>query len=343
MPSLTTTPITGATVTLAQLVGLRARAGHWRNFGRRHAASSGSRRGSRHGRGMEFEELRAYDAADDARDIDWRVTARTGQPHTKTYREERERPTTLVVDVRSSMAFGSRLRFKNVAAAELAAAIAWGALADADRVGGLLLADAELTEVPARRHDSTVLRLLGSIARATENALAGLGQSVLLGPTSGNAGGMTGRRGDSTTSPPSIGFDRALDAMTARARPGERIVLIGDFHDAPSLSNAPLAALARRVDLHCVLIYDPLDAELPPPGQYPLTLAHGGAVRWLDSAARRAREEHRQRFAARRQWLAGLARRAPVRLDELRVDVPIDTLAPRRTGSPSHPTSNPPS
>ena len=59
------------------------------------------------GRGMEFEEVRAYIPGDDVRHIDWKVTARTGVPHVKEHREEREMTVMLLVDVSSSGAFGT--------------------------------------------------------------------------------------------------------------------------------------------------------------------------------------------------------------------------------------------
>ncbi|HKY92401.1 MAG TPA: DUF58 domain-containing protein, partial [Nevskiaceae bacterium] len=59
----------------------------------------GSHRSARRGRGLEFEEVRLYAPGDDARSIDWRVTARRGKPHTRLYREERERPVWLVADL----------------------------------------------------------------------------------------------------------------------------------------------------------------------------------------------------------------------------------------------------
>ena len=77
------------------------------------------------GRGMEFEEHRPYQPGDDIRNIDWRVTARTGIPHTKVYREERERPVLFCVDYRRPMFFATRGVFKSVMAAKAAALLAW--------------------------------------------------------------------------------------------------------------------------------------------------------------------------------------------------------------------------
>ncbi|MDO8519936.1 MAG: DUF58 domain-containing protein, partial [Deltaproteobacteria bacterium] len=77
------------------------------------------------GRGMEFEEVREYFPGDDIRTIDWNVTARTGKPFVKVYREEREQTMMLIVDASASGRFGSQNRPKGEVAAELAAVLAF--------------------------------------------------------------------------------------------------------------------------------------------------------------------------------------------------------------------------
>ena len=85
------------------------------------------------GRGMEFDEARHYQPGDDIRSIDWRVTARTGRTHTKIFREERERPVFVFLDLTSSMQFGTQLLFKSVQAAHVAALISWATVARGDK------------------------------------------------------------------------------------------------------------------------------------------------------------------------------------------------------------------
>ncbi|MFT6038708.1 MAG: hypothetical protein ACI9TP_001500, partial [Candidatus Azotimanducaceae bacterium] len=89
------------------------------------------------GRGIDFAEVRTYEPGDDVRTIDWRVTARTGAPHTKLFQEEKERPVLILVDQSQPMFFGSRVAFKSVIAAEVGALLAWTALTRGDRVGGI--------------------------------------------------------------------------------------------------------------------------------------------------------------------------------------------------------------
>ena len=100
------------------------------------------------GQGMEFEEVREYLPGDDIRSIDWNVTARTGTPFVKKYREERERTLMLLVDVSASNLFGSTTQLKRDLAAETAAILAFSAIANHDRVGLLLFSDRVEKHIP---------------------------------------------------------------------------------------------------------------------------------------------------------------------------------------------------
>ena len=86
---------------------------------------------------MEYAESREYAVGDDARHMDWRVTARTGRPHTKLFQPERERSSWIVADRAPSLYFGTRARYKSVQAARLGAVAAWAALNDGDRIGAM--------------------------------------------------------------------------------------------------------------------------------------------------------------------------------------------------------------
>jgi hypothetical protein len=136
-------------------------------FRPRHPAHNllAGRHGSRvRGRGLDFEELRHYQPGDDVRSIDWPVTARMPQPFVRVYTEEKDRPTTIVVDQRINMFFGTRLAMKSFTAAEAAALCAWRAVTDGDRVAGIVFDDAGIHHHRAERSRGALLRLLGRIA-----------------------------------------------------------------------------------------------------------------------------------------------------------------------------------
>jgi len=115
------------------------------------------------GRGVDFRESRIYLPGDEIRHMDWRVTARSGTPHTKVYQEEREQGLLLVMDLNPGMRFGTRVRFKNVQAARAAALLAWMASAAGDRIGALGFGggiNGEVKPAAGRRGVLHVLRAL---------------------------------------------------------------------------------------------------------------------------------------------------------------------------------------
>jgi len=154
---------------LAELVALRGTAHDLNLHARRPvlARLQGSHRSAQRGRGLEFEEVRLYTAGDDARNIDWRVTARRGQPHTKLFREERERPVWLVADLHAGLYFGSRYQLKSSLLLRSAALLAWVAAMDGDRLGALITdSNDELRIFPPQAREAGVLPVLEALVEA---------------------------------------------------------------------------------------------------------------------------------------------------------------------------------
>ncbi|MBU3684235.1 MAG: DUF58 domain-containing protein [Phycisphaerales bacterium] len=112
------------------------------------------------GRGMEFEEVRPYQYGDDVRSIDWNVSARTGFPHVKLFREERELTVMLAVDLSGSLGFGTHAQLKRELAAEVAATVAFSAIRSNDRVGLICFTDRVERVVPPRKGSRHVLRIV---------------------------------------------------------------------------------------------------------------------------------------------------------------------------------------
>ncbi|MCL1145450.1 DUF58 domain-containing protein [Shewanella sp. 10N.261.52.F9] len=118
------------------------------------------------GRGLNFEELRQYQAGDNIRQIDSRVSARLGKPYVRVYSEETDRPVHLIIDQRLPMFFGSQNYTKSVSAAQLASMLAWQAFDSGDRVGGLVLGCQQNIQIPVKRSQENVIRLLEAIVSA---------------------------------------------------------------------------------------------------------------------------------------------------------------------------------
>ena len=110
------------------------------------------------GRGMEFDESRPYQPGDDPRSIDWRVTARSTTAYTKLFREERERPVLVVVDLRANMHFATQGCFKSVNASRAAALLSWAAHHRGDRLGGLIFGDTTHRELKPKLGRQAALR-----------------------------------------------------------------------------------------------------------------------------------------------------------------------------------------
>ncbi|HJR69108.1 MAG TPA: DUF58 domain-containing protein [Gammaproteobacteria bacterium] len=246
------------------------------------------------GRGVEFDESRPYQPGDDLRTIDWRVTARTGKPHTKVFREERNRPVFVWLDLRRPMLFATRGAFKAVRAAEAAALVAWSAVANGDRLGGLVFSETEHHELRPALGARAALHLLQTIC------------------------------GDSLWQPPGAAAasetdaERALLRLTRVARPGSLIFLFSDFRRLGADSDRHLRQLAGHCDLLLVHVYDAVEVELPPPGRYRIESAGRSFSIETGSAAMRRRYE--ERFAMRRAGLARLSRLPGIRM----VDCPTE-------------------
>lgn len=232
------------------------------------------------GRGMEYDESRPYQSGDDVRSLDWRVMARTGRPHTKVYREERERPVFCLVDYRSRMFFGTRGVFKHVLAAQLAALVAWRAVINGDRVGSVVFSDNEHHELRPGRGRVATMQLLQQLEAAQE------------WPRSPENAGTA--------------INSALARLRRLAKPGSQLMLFSDFSGLDETGCAHLAGMSRHNRISLFVISDPIEEELPPPGRYQLT---SGSRDWvLDTRDRDLARQHRERHLERINALRTLCR-----------------------------------
>ena len=151
---------------LAELVALRGSARGLSLHAHRPALArlQGGHRSAQRGRGLEFEEVRPYAPGDDAKRIDWRVTARRGKPHTKLFREERERPVWLLLDLHPGLFFGSKRQLKSALLLRAAALLGWVAIQSGDRLGAVLPDNKGLAHIYAPRgREAGVLPLLHAL------------------------------------------------------------------------------------------------------------------------------------------------------------------------------------
>lgn len=250
------------------------------------------------GRGMEFDEVRPYQAGDDIRRIDWKVTARTGSAYTKIFREERERPIFIAVDNRPAMHFATRGVFKYVQAAKLAALIAWSAQQHGDRIGGQLFSQYTCQELKPQTGKHGVLRFFSLLVNAKSNT-----------------------HNVETLLPFSL--DQALLRLLQHARPGSRVYIISDFRGFNDKAEQHLAKLARHCDVVLIMVYDPLEVDLPKNGRYRFADDTREVV--IDTSNHKSILKYQQLFTARQQHLMRFAQKTG--LNFLTCDTMSDPLA----------------
>lgn len=236
----------GVIAELNELIALRryAQSVQYQPEGR--ALRSGAHLSKFRGRGMDFSEVRNYQAGDEIRHMEWRVTARTGRPHVKIYQEERERPVVILADFNPSMIFGTRVAFKSVVAAQLASILAWTVIKQGDRVGGFFFSATEHSEFVPRGRDSGVLPLLASLSHYTAQTEAQRGEKPRL-------------------------LSDALLRLRRVVRPGSILVLISDFYTIDAECEKHLHRLRRHNDILAYHVCDRVELAPPKPQQYAIT------------------------------------------------------------------------
>ncbi len=234
------------------------------------------------GRGMEFEEVREYQPGDEVRTIDWNVTARTGQPFVKTYREERELTVVTLVDVSPSERFGSGSQQKVELAAEFSAVVSFSAIRNGDKVGTVFFTDEVEKYIPPKKGKKHVLRVIRELL---------------------------------TFQPRSRGTDveAALRFLAKVLHRRATVFLISDFL-ATDFEKA-LAAVGHKHDVIAVRTSDPREAELPDVGLITLQDAETGEVVVVDSKSSRIRRLFQSRGEEERGSQDQLLR--SLKIDEL--------------------------
>jgi len=217
------------------------------------------------GRGLNFEEMRRYLPGDDVRTMDWRVTARTRQPHVRVYTEEKDRSVLLLVDQRLNMFFGSRDRMKSVTAAELAALGAWRALDVGDRVGAVVFNDTEVTDIRPQRSQQAVMSILGTVVEMNQRLR--VGSDIEPNP------GM---------------LNEALRKAVRLAAHDVLVVIVSDFFGVDAQTERLAASLAEHNDVLGLLVHDPL--RLNPHG-HSISVSDGKLQMQMDLANEKLREK----------------------------------------------------
>ncbi len=208
------------------------------------------------GRGMEFSEVRQYQAGDDIRSIDWRVTARTGKVHTKIFQEERERPVFILLDLQDTMFFGSKNRFKSTLASLQTARAFWAAFNGGNRVGALINNAHDHVELKPSNRRKDGLRLLQKTLELHNQRLHELYNNAAT---------------KSNFTINKTALSDSLMRLRHLTKGGCLIYIFSDFMDFSEDCDQHLSYLSQHNDIYGVMLTDPLEANISVSGHYQVT------------------------------------------------------------------------
>lgn len=229
------------------------------------------------GRGMSFASVRPYMPGDDVRVIDWKVTARYGEPYIKEFVEERELTLVLVIDGSASVLFGTQDKRKRDFGAEFGAVLALAANKNNDRSGLLIFSDEIEHYVPPKKGRSHILRIIRDLLT---HETRGVGTDM----------GMALRT-----------INRVLDS-------GAIVFIISDYLLDPASYERELIVTSQQHDAVAVVLTDPLEEAIPDVGLMRLKDAETGAEQWVDTSSAEWQAQFKQQreamIAQRDQTLA---------------------------------------
>ncbi len=244
------------------------------------------------GRGMDFEEVREYQPGDDVRMIDWNVTARTGVPHIKKYREERELSMMVMVDISASDQLGSGLQSKKELAAEIASVLAFSASENGDKIGLLLYTDVVESFIPPRKGRSHVFRILREILYYRPSQ-KGTSLKVAL---------------------------KYINLVLARSGV---VFIVSDFLD--SGYEKALRVTNQKHDVVAISVHDRRELELPDVGTITLEDAETGETMEIDTSSRELRDKFAAEAASQRAKRQGWLKRTGLDVIEVETGQPYQT------------------
>ena len=246
------------------------------------------------GRGMEFEEVRAYNFSDDIRDIDWRVTARKSEPYTKVFNEEKDREIVVFLDLSATMIFGTKNELKSVTAAKLAALIGWLTVRNKDRFGLLVYDGKQTTFFKPQNNFANLMYIFNQISQKTKEAL-----------TSSKMGDMS----------------EALDILQYNQKGKGTIFILSDFYHIDTEKFKKIAVLARRHQLYCINIFDVLEEISPQDGTYAAQYEDSKLV--FDTSLPNFKDLYCGYFHQNRENIKESCQKFMCKYMEIRTDIPI--------------------
>ena len=240
------------------------------------------------GRGMAFSEVREYQYGDDVRDIDWNVTARFNKPYVKVFEEERELTVMLLVDMSSSLDFGTSGMYKKDMVAEIAATLAFAAIQNNDKIGAIFFTDRIEKFIPPQKGRKHILYIIRE---------------------------LLGFEPESRNTDLTVPLQYLTNAIKKRCT----TFLLSDFIDERDFKSA-LTIANRKHDVVAIQVYDKRVEELPDVGLMKMVDAESGEDMYIDTSSRKVREMHHKWWIERQQLLRDVFTKSGVDSISVRTD-----------------------
>lgn len=211
------------------------------------------------GKGMAFSEVREYFYGDPIKHIDWHVTARFNHPFVKVFEEERELTVVLLIDVSGSGQFGTQAQMKQFLAAEIAAVLSFSAIQNNDKIGVVLFSDKIEKFIPPKKGRKHILHIIRELLNFEPQS----------------------KKTD---------IAESLRFLTNAIKKRSTVFVMSDFM-SPDYSDA-LKIAARKHDVVALRLYDKREAELSDMGLVQVVDNETGAIHWVNTSSRKAREQY---------------------------------------------------
>ncbi len=256
----------------------------WRVIRRLDGLLQGDYRTLFYGTGIDFADIREYQANDDIRHIDWNVTARMDSPYVRQYVEDRDVTAWFLLDLSPSMGFGPLARPKQLVLTEYVATLARLLVRSGNRVGAILYNSRVEQTIPPRGSRNQVLRIM---------------RSILNQPS--EPGGVA------------TDLSQLLEAGVNTFKRRSLVFVISDFISEPGWER-PLTLLNRRHELVGIRLWDPREVELPDAGMIVVEDAETGEQLLVDTGHPEFRRRFQEAAARREAILKTTLKRAGVDL-----------------------------
>ncbi|UYI49097.1 DUF58 domain-containing protein [Vibrio natriegens] len=291
----------GVTLTLEELLHHRTQSIRWLPPAQSiWSQMSGSHTSRQKGRGMDFMEVRQYQAGDDIRSIDWRVTARTGKAHTKLFAEDKEQAVILYIDLSSSLYFGSKYVLKSVQLAHFASVLIWLTLAKKDRIGAVIDDGYQCLEFRPSSLQKQGLRILHAILNIHNEQLSLLEEN--------------GSR--------SMPYSQVFETLHTLTPKGSEIILLSDFSQTGEKELTQLRRLKQHNSVRAIQFFDPLEkGETDFRGQ--VKASDGRRSQWFNFGSKGERSELESHFTAHQESIKQLCHSMAIPFNSLSSGSPL--------------------